>query len=200
MKHSNSIKIFTAGLSLLLLASGCRDKLVADTLDFTEYGWELWAELDYEGALVQFRDALDIAEDYPDTWNGLGWTFIELGNADSSVRKFDRGIILEDTTEVAVELLAGRAFSNLALGDFTAAVADAKNALTAEATWIFSRNTAITYEDLMITVATGFYGAADFDSSLVWVKLLDSNFDADVTTPAGRSELAAHINLLASGS
>ena len=199
MKRFHPIKALTAALTLLLLASGCRDKLVAETPDYTEYGWELWAELDYEGALDQFREALVLAEDYADTWNGLGWTFVELGAADSSVRKFDRGIIL-DTTEVAVELLAGRAFSNLALGDFTAAVTDAKNALTEEATWIFLRNTAITYEDLMITVATGFYGAAEFDSSLVWVQMLDSNFNADVTTPAGRSELAAHIDLLASGS
>lgn len=185
---------------LTILASGCREKLVADTPDFTEYGWELWMELDYTGAIVQFEEALALDETYADTWNGLGWSYIELGEADTSDPKFDRGILLEDTTEVIVELLAGRAFSSLATGDFTAAITDAKAALTASPVWIFKRDITITYEDLMITVATGFYGSASFDSSLVWVKKLDTNFDADVSTPVGRSALAAQIELLASGS
>ena len=200
MRRFLATKALTAAMALALLAGGCREKLVADTPDFTEYGWELWTELEYRAAIIQFEEGLALDESYADTWNGLGWAYIELGAADTSDTKFDRGILLEDTTEVMVELLAGRAFSSLATGDFTAAVTDAKNALAASPVWIFKRNTAITYEDLMITVATGFYGAAEFDSSLVWVIKLDSNFDADVTTPAGRSALAAQIELLASGS
>ena len=50
-----------AGLSLLV-GTACRDRVVPKSPDFVEYGWELFAEGDLRGALVQFVDGVTAAE------------------------------------------------------------------------------------------------------------------------------------------
>lgn len=204
MKTAQSVRTLLWTAVILLAGSACREKLVPETPDFTEYGWELWIQMDYAGALQQFNDGVLLDETYADTWNGLGWTYIELGIPDTSEINFIQAIIFGDTTEAGIEVgteaLAGRAFARLAQGAFTTAVTDAKNALIQTPLWIFRRDISLTYEDLMLTVATGFYGQAEFDSSLVWVKKLDATFSANVSTPAGRSALAAKLQDLAAGS
>ena len=204
MKTAHTVRALLWAAVILLAGSACREKLVPETPDYTEYGWELWIQGDYAGALQQFDDGLALDKTYADTWNGLGWTYIQLGIPDKSESNFIQAIIFGDTTEagseVGTEALAGRAFARLALGEFTTAVSDAKEALIQTPLWIFKRDISLTYEDLMLTVATGFYGQAEFDSSLVWVKKLDATFNANVSTLAGRSALAAKLQDLASGS
>ena len=200
MKTAQSVRTLLWTAVILIGGSACRDKLVPDTPDFTEYGWELWIQGEYAEALEQFREGLAIDPTYADTWNGLGWTYIELSIPDTSEINFTQATILGDTTEVGTEVLAGRAFARLALGEFTTAVTDAKDALGLTPLWIFQRDISLTYEDLMLTVATGFYGLAEFDSSLVWVKKLDPTFNANVSTLVGRSALAAQLQDLAAGS
>lgn len=185
---------------LVLTASACREQLIPKTPDFTEYGWDLWVQGKYLEGIDQFNEALALDESYADTWNGLGWSFIELGMPDSSDIKFTRGFEQNDTSEVETEMLSGRAFARLANANFTLAIGDAKDALTRTPAWIFKRAPALTYEDLQLTVATGFFGLAEFDSSLVWAQKLDPTFVADMSTLAGRSKLADKLQNLAAGS
>lgn len=185
---------FIGGILLLaLLMVGCRERIEPETPDYVEYGWELIAEGDYRGAIAQFEEGTDIDDDYADGWNGLGWAYAKLGVADTSVTNFTEGVSLSDTTVVGTEILAGRSFARLALGSFSGAVSDGKNALSATPNWAFRRDPLIDYEHVELTVATGFYGLGEFDSSLVWVRKLDSEFTANVATVAGVSRLAAKL-------
>ena len=186
---------FTLAGLMLLAIGGCRDRLTPETPDYVEYGWELMAEQSYREAIVQFEAGKSEDNTYADSWNGLGWAYARLGSADSSVTRFTSGANLDDSTMVGTEILAGRSFARLALGD-TNAVADAKTALLRAPNWEFTRDPALIYLHLNLTVASGFYSWGKFDSCLVWVRKFDDTFSVDVTTLPGRSELAAKLQTL----
>ena len=186
-----------AGLSLLM-GTACRDKILPEAPDFVEYGWELFAEGDLRGALLQFSDGVNATEggdpDYADGWNGQGWAYARLGIGDTSVTHFTAALNTTDTDSiVATEWRAGRSFASLAEGDFVTSVSDGKAALALAPDWVFRRDITITSDHLTLTVATAFYGQAEYDSCLVWISKWDDTFTTDVTTLAGRSRLAERL-------
>ena len=183
-----------AGLMLLAIG-GCRERLAPETPDYVEYGWELMADQEYREAIAQFEAGKSEDDTYADSWNGLGWAFARLGSADTSVVRFTAGANLDDSTMVGTEILAGRSFAKLALGD-TNAVADAKAALLSAPNWEFKRDPTLGYLHLSLTVASGFYSWGKFDSCLVWVRKLDDTYNVDVTTLPGRSQLAVKLQAL----
>lgn len=191
MNHKYLRSIVIAGATLMAFA-GCRERLVAESPDFVEYGWERMAVLDYRGAIPHFEDgALDPT--YTDAWNGLGWAYAKLNSADTSANNFITAAALTDTTIVRTEVLAGLAFSKLALGEFADAVTNGQAALTRTPNWIFEHDSNIFFDNLTLTVATAFFGLAEFDSSLVWVQKLDFTYTTDVATLPGRFDLAAKL-------
>lgn len=193
-------KVIALNLIALAVAvfvySGCRAPVEPETPDYVEYGWDLMAEGEYRAAITEFTEGTEIDASYADGWNGLGWAYAKLGVADTSSLRFTTAATKSDTTIVMTEILAGRSFARLALALFSGAVSDAKAALVLTPTWEFRRDVSVTYEDLRLTVATGFYSLGEFDSSLVWVQKLDSEFTANVNTMAGRSQLAAKLEAL----
>lgn len=188
---------------LALIVGGCRTLVEPETPDYVEYGWELMADTSYRAAIVQFKAGIEAGTEldpsYADGWNGLGWAYAGLGAADTSELRFTTAVTKSDTTIVGTEILAGRSFARLALGQFSGAVSDADSALSLTPAWIFRRNTTITYQHLYLTVATGYYGQGKFDSCLVWIRKLDNTFSVNDTTLSGRSRLAAKLEALKSG-
>lgn len=188
-----------AALSLLTGAA-CRALVEPEAPDFVEYGWELFAEGDLLGALGQFKNGVGTGTakvggdpNYADGWNGQGWAYARLGIGDTSVTRFTTALNKTATTMVATELLAGRSFASLAEGDFVTSVSDAKAARDSTANWVFSRDITITDDHLTLTVATAYYGQAEYDSCLTWIRKWDDTFSTDVTTLAGRSRLAERL-------
>ncbi len=198
MRHSYLRMTVIAGATLMVFA-GCREKLVPESPDYVAYGWERMALLDYRGAIPHFEDGAELDGFYTDAWNGLGWAYSKLGVADTSADNFIQGVAADaaatedDTSMVPTEVFAGLAFSKLALGEFFDAVTNGKAALTRTPNWVFEHDVAIFYDNLTLTVATGFYGLAEFDSSLVWVQKLDPTYTAVVSTLPGRFDLAAKL-------
>ncbi len=187
-------------LSLLaLIVGGCRTLVEPETPDYVEYGWELMADTSYYAAIVQFEAGTELDPSYADGWNGLGWAYARLGAADTSELRFRTAANKSDTTIVGTEILAGRSFARLALGQFSGAVSDADSALSLTPAWIFRRDATVTYQHLYLTVATGYYGQGEFDSCLVWTRKLDNTFSVNVTTLSGRSKLAAKLEALKGG-
>lgn len=187
-------------LSLLaLIVGGCRTLVEPETPDYVEYGWELMAEDSCLAAIVQFKAAKELDVSYADSWNGLGWAYARLGIADTSNQRFTTAATKSDTTIVTTEILAGRSFARLALGQFSGAVSDADSALSLTPAWIFRRDATVTYQHLYLTAATGFYGWGKFDSCLVWVRKLNNAFSVNVTTLSGRSKLAEQLEILKGG-
>ena len=207
MKRKLSIAMGLLVSLLALIMGGCRDRVEPETPDYVEYGWELMAEQSYRAAIVQFEAGTGREASYADGWNGLGWAFARLGAADTSNQRFITAAAksdISDTTAVAVavatEILAGRSFARLALGQFSGAVSDAKGALALTPDdWEFRRDNTVTYEHLYLTAATGFYGWGEFDSCLVWVRKLDNTFSTDTATLSGRSRMAAKLEALKGG-
>ena len=198
---------FILSVSLLvLIMGGCRTPVEPVTPDYVEYGWELMADTSYRAAIVQFETGTELNTSYADGWNGLGWAYARLGAADTSNLRFITASTVSDTSSdtsavaVATEILAGRSFARLALGQFSGAVSDAKGALALTPDdWEFRRDKTVTYRHLYLTAATGFYGWGKFDSCLVWVRKLDNTFSVNVTTLSGRSQLAAKLEALKGG-
>ncbi len=184
---------------LALIVGGCRTLVEPETPDYVEYGWELMADTSYLAAIVQFKAGTEMEASYADGWNGLGWAYAQLGIADTSNLHFTTAVTKSDTTIVGTEILAGRSFALLALGQFSGAVSDADSALSLTPAWIFRRDATITYQHLYLTVATGYYGQGEFDSCLVWVRKLDNTFSVNVTTLSGRSRLAVKLEALKGG-
>lgn len=203
MKRKLSIAMGLLVSVLALIMGGCRDLIEPETPDYVEYGWELMADSLYRAAIVQFEEGKELDPEYADGWNGLGWAYARLGAADTSNQRFITAATKSDTSDttavaVATEILAGRSFARLALGQFSGAVSDVKGALALTSNWAFRRDNTVTYEHLYLTAATGFYGLGEFDSSLVWVQKLDETFSVD-TTLSGRSKLAAKLEALKGG-
>ena len=190
---------------LALIMGGCRTPVEPETPDYVEYGWELMADTSYRAAIVQFETGTELNPSYADGWNGLGWAYARLGAADTSNLRFTTAVTKSDTSsdttavDVVTEILAGRSFARLALGQFSDAVSDAKGALSFASDWVFRRDSTVTYRHLYLTAATGFYGQGEFDSCLVWVRKLDNTFSVNDTTLSGRSRLAAKLEALKSG-
>lgn len=199
MGRKLNISIVFLVIFMALIAGGCRDLIEPETPDYVEYGWELMADSLYRAAIVQFEDGKELDPEYADGWNGLGWAFARLGSADTSAERFTTAATKSDTSIVGTEVLAGRSFARLALGQFSGAVSDAKGALYLTPDWEFRRDPTVTYEHLYLTAATGFYGLGEFDSCLVWVRKLDNTFSTDVTTLSGRYRLAAKLEALKGG-
>ncbi len=196
--HRRTAVLILTGLGILL-SGACRKLIIPEPPDFVEYGWELMAEESYRAAIVQFTEGTTLDAAYADGWNGLGWAYAKLGVADTSDANFTIAITKEDTTIVATERQAGRSFAKLALGQFSAAVSDAKGALTRTPGWVCRRDETITFEHVTLTAATAYYGLAEYDSCLVWIRKLDNTFTTSVTTLAGRSRLAARLETLKDG-
>ena len=193
----------TAGLAtfagtLVLAAVGCREELTPEAKDYVEYGWELMAAGEDSAAVLEFKEGRDIDPKFADAYNGLGWVYGKLDTLEKSGEEFGVGVNLDDTTIVATELLAGLSFVDLAMGDFAEAVTHGRKAYVRTPDWVFRRDSTLSYQNVIVTVAVGHYSLGTFDSSLVWVQRLDAEFDADVSTRAGRSELAAKLEDLTS--
>ncbi|MCK4578312.1 MAG: hypothetical protein KAU50_05950, partial [Candidatus Marinimicrobia bacterium] len=181
-------KILAVLIPVLIVTAftGCREKLEPITPDYVEYGWELYALEDYRGSIPHFVDGAALDADYADAWNGLGWAYAGLGDADSSALNFTTGKAIDDTTAVGDDILAGLAFAKLAQGEYAAAILNGETVLARTPSWSFTHNTSLTSLRLALTVATAYYGLGEFDSSLVWIQReLNETFLTDVSTLQG---------------
>jgi tetratricopeptide (TPR) repeat protein len=183
-------------VSLMFIIAGCTIRSELGPEDYATDGWQMVAEQDYRAAIEEFLTAADMDPEYTDAWNGLGWAFGKLGQPDTSIVNFTIGAELNDPTVIGVEILAGRSFSSLALGEFSDVISDAKQALTRSPIWVFRRDPSFTYQHLTLNVATAFFGLGHFDSSLVWVQRVAPAFHVDVSTLPGRSQLAIKLEAL----
>lgn len=196
MMKTKSLVIVISSIILLLIMPGCRVVTEKEALDFVHDGWETMDEGNYSDAVVDFRKATELGPELADAWNGLGWAYAHLDSPDISIGYFNTGESLNDQSVVGTEILAGRSFSNLALGEYLLAINDANGALERAPTWVFRRDPSITFKQLILTVATAHFAVGDYASSLTWVQRLDAGFMVDITTLPGLARLAEKLEAL----
>ncbi len=181
-------------LSVLLIWH-CSDNSTQsdDAKSHTESGWQEFQNGNYSDALTNFEEAISLDINYVDAYNGAGWANGKLGILTDAINRFNSGLELDSSN---VDMLSGIAFVYNASKDYQNSIMKANSALSIKSHWTFSHISTIDYKDLRLLLAENYFAVADFQSSLSEVKILNSSFNADVTTQSGITELSLEIERL----
>jgi len=125
MKKQNQIIVI---LFLIGLIGGCRQQYEPIDSDFSQFGWKYYENGDYRGAREWFQEALKDDSTFGDAYNGIGWSFGHLGQADSAKKYFELWITQADEeSDYLFDYYAGLAFSYNALGNDQQALFNAQS-------------------------------------------------------------------------
>lgn len=171
------------------------DKVVLTAQELSSRGWTKFKSVDYSGALKDFQDAIVLDGTYSDAWNGAGWAAGRLVNRLNDASSYFNSCLQRDDNKY--DALGGWAFIEYQLGNWQSALDKAENLLNRRTGWRFVHQPSIDFNDLRLMTAAAHYNLADYQASLnVIVQYLNTNFDADINTPAGQRELLDEIERL----
>ena len=109
------IKYITTFVCVLILSNGCRQPVIPTEEDLAGYGWALYEKGEYQEAREWFYDAVDKDSSYADGFNGIGWCFGKLRQADSAAAYFHisqtKPFDPYDTPDLDLDLYAGLTFA-----------------------------------------------------------------------------------------
>tara|TARA_B000000437_G_C11607755_1_gene290039 strand:+ start:45 stop:710 length:666 start_codon:yes stop_codon:yes gene_type:complete len=109
------IKYITTFVCILILSNGCRQPVIPTEEDLAGYGWTLYEQGEYQEAREWFYDAVDKDSSYADGFNGIGWCFGKLRQADSAAAYFHisqtKPFDPYDTPDLDLDLYAGLTFA-----------------------------------------------------------------------------------------
>ena len=185
-------------LILLISFFGCREKIEPEVDDFTEYGWTLYENREFERALAHFLTALEMDPQYIDAYNGAGWCYVEFNKPDTAIIFFNNGLdlITIDSSQVRFEMLAGVSLSYHVTSDYVRAISRGEVLIEFRPIFEFSHNWRIDYVEITLMLASGNFAAGNFAAALGWVQNLDEDFVVDITTNEGRALLIKKIETL----
>lgn len=145
--------------------------------------WDQFAARHYVDAVATFHTVLSDDSSLTDAINGLGWSFAFAGSLDSAQFYFERTIARQPTLTDAV---AGLSAVLLALGEETGAVDRATAALTQDAAWSFTHQSAVDHEDLHLILAQAYFaqGGTALEHAQAEVDVLDPSNNLDPESPA----------------
>ena len=110
-----TIKYFTQFVAILVLSNGCRQPVIPTEEDLAGYGWTLYEQGEYQEAREWFYDAVDKDSSFADGYNGIGWCFGKLRQADSAAVYFHisqtKPFDPYDTPDLDLDLYAGLTFA-----------------------------------------------------------------------------------------
>ena len=150
---------------------------------------------DHAAADARFTEALSKDANFVDAYNGGGWSKAKLNTLSGAIASFSTGLGKDSAN---LEIRAGMAFVYNAQKDYSHSIQYALAVLQGSSTWAFTRDPTVSYSDLHLLLAEDYFAQADYASSLQQVSLLDSAFNADVTTNSGQIALAQKIEQLKS--
>ena len=109
------LKYITALVATLIFSNGCRQPVIPTEEDLAGYGWTLYEQGEYQEAREWFYDAVDKDSSYADGFNGIGWCFGKLRQADSAAAYFHisqtKPFDPYDTPDLDLDLYAGLTFA-----------------------------------------------------------------------------------------
>ena len=223
MRRKFNIYILPISLIAITFITGCRKRVTASDEDMSEYGWVLYSESKYDESNEWFVNAVFRDTTYKDGYNGQGWTYGKLGEIDSSIIRFEKGIqkanrlgelswedqklIFQDHNPL-LESIAGLTLayhannlhgmaidSGLVFLEMSGDSEYRKSGGTLK--WSFSRDENINSTHIIWTIASSYFAEGKYIESLDYsnrLNVVDSTFD--VTTTAGIQKLAAEISRL----
>lgn len=141
---------------------------------YISIGWLAFEESNYDSAIVYFENARLINPNYADIFTGLGWCYTKVDSLVDALDEFSNAISID---ELAVDAFVGRAAVNLKLGFSYLAIEDAGTTLKIDSLYIFSHDTTITYLDLHLILAEGYYQTQQYGLAHQEVEYLANIFE-----------------------
>jgi len=115
VKNIKHTIVVLGSLVFLILSFNCRQPVIPTEEDLAGYGWTLYETGEYQEAREWFYDAVDKDSSYADGFNGIGWCFGKLRQADSAAVYFlisqTKPFDPYDTPDLDLDLYAGLTFS-----------------------------------------------------------------------------------------
>ena len=114
-KFAKNIFYIFGSIIFLVIITNCRQPVIPTEEDLADYGWSLYEAEEYQEAREWFFDAVAKDTSYADGYNGIGWCFGKLRQADSAAAYFHisktKPFDPYDTPDMDLDLYAGLTFS-----------------------------------------------------------------------------------------
>ncbi|MCB0278962.1 MAG: hypothetical protein KDD94_05645 [Calditrichaeota bacterium] len=196
MKFNKQL-LYSALISLLLIS--CSDDPVAPpaktAAQFTADGWKKFEAGEYQDAISDFNDAVNLDVNANEARSGQGWCYMMLDNFNTAIASLNLIPINAERTDSEAAL----AFMHNANADYQLSLDATDFILTEDPDWQFAHNNAIDIDDIYLLRAHNFISLGEFANALTAFENLDAEFSADVTTENGRNQLLAAIEALNPG-
>ena len=211
----NINKIFSL-LVLIIISINCRQPVTPTEEDLATYGWTLYESGEYQEAREWFYDAVFKDSSYADGYNGIGWCFGKLRQADSAAQYFHisqtKTFDPYETPDLDLDLYAGLTFSYSGMNIDSLVRIYAAYVLVERpelGPWYFSHDNNINHLDVRLELALADFNMGYFVSCRdnlqsiyndTYYQSFPSNtqksLTMDLETVAGRAELAQILQSL----
>jgi len=165
------IKYITTFVCVLILSNGCRQPVIPTEEDLAGYGWTLYEQGEYQEAREWFYDAVDKDSSYADGFNGIGWCFGKLRQADSAAAYFHisqtKPFDPYDTPDLDLDLYAGLTFAYSGMHVDSLVRTYAAYVLVERpelGPWYFSHDNKINHLDIRLELALAYFNMGYFVS------------------------------------
>ena len=210
------IKYITTFVCILILSNGCRQPVIPTEEDLAGYGWTLYEQGEYQEAREWFYDAVDKDSSYADGFNGIGWCFGKLRQADSAAAYFHisqtKPFDPYDTPDLDLDLYAGLTFAYSGMHVDSLVRTYAAYVLVERpelGPWYFSHDNKINHLDIRLELALADFNMGYFVSfrdnlqsiyNDTYYQSFPSNnpkaLTMNVETVLGRAELAQILQIM----
>ena len=203
-------------IALMLIATNCRQSVIPTEEDLAGYGWTLYEAGEYQEAREWFYDAVAKDSSYADGYNGIGWCFGKLRQADSAAVYFHvsqtKPFDTYDTPDLDLDLYAGLTFAYSGM-NIDSLVREYSTYVLVErpelGPWYFSHDLKINHLDVKLELALADFNMGYFISCRDNLQSIynDSYYQSfpsnivkaltmNVETLSGRAELAQLLQSL----
>ena len=203
-------------VGFILFSMNCRQPVIPTEEDLAGYGWTLYETGKYQEAREWFYDAIAKDSSYADGYNGIGWCFGKLRQADSAAVYFHisqtKPFDTYDTPDLDLDQYAGLTFSYSGM-NLDSLVREYSTYVLVErpelGPWYFSHDTKINHLDVRIELALADFNMGYFTSCRDNLQSIynDSYYQSfpsnivkaltmNVETLLGRAELAQELQSL----
>ena len=216
VKNIKHTTVVLGSLSLLIILFNCRQPVIPTEEDLAGYGWTLYETGEYQEAREWFYDAVDKDSSYADGYNGIGWCFGKLRQADSAAVYFHvsqtKPFDPYDTPDLDLDLYAGLTFSYSGMHIDSLVRTYASYVLVERpelGAWYFSHDNKINHLDIRLELALADFNMGYFVSCRnnlqsiyndTYYQSFPSNnpqaLTMNVETVSGRAELAQILQSL----
>ena len=163
---------------------------------YIKEGWQAYRTNEIEKAKEAFNSALSFDDGLTEAYNGLGWCELRQGNFIEAGKAFSFAIAIDP---IMLDAHAGLAGMSLATGEYESAIEHATLVLTAFPKYVFAHDASITYYQLRLILAEGYFQIGEYDKALKQVTLLNPDHKIVPEKESYIEDLALEIEALSQG-